>query len=151
MERDECEWYEDYLQLRAEGVTWRKAVYIAWASSPASRRWPSTLDKLAQEVLGLKSGRTIRKWREKDPTIDLRIEKMQASPLLRHRRDVYEALVTVAATPDPRGNADRKLYFQLVGTPGNEQEEAEDEFYDIGDDELAAVEDALKVAFSSEA
>ena len=62
-------WKEDYERLRLEGWDYRKAAYIAWASSPVKDRWPETQAKLAEE-LGLKSARTIQKWRENDARID---------------------------------------------------------------------------------
>ncbi len=113
--RSACPWWTEYLDLRAEGWDWRKAAYIAWASSPAVGRWPETQEELADRVLGLKSDRTIRKWREKQPEIDSRIAEMQVAPLLRHRRDVINALVTVARDPDPRAHQDRKLFLEMTG------------------------------------
>lgn len=113
--RGECPWWEDYLELRAEGWDWRKAAYIAWAASPAVGRWPGTQEELADRVLGLRSDRTIRKWREKDAGLEKRIETLQVAPLLRHRRDVIDALVTVARDPDPKSHPDRKLFLEMTG------------------------------------
>lgn len=110
-----CAWWDDYLVLRAEGWDWRKAVYIAWASSPVRGRWPPTQELLATEVLGLRSDRTIRKWREKFADIEARIVEMQAGPLMRWRRDAFEALIAVATTPEPGAHSDRKLFFEMTG------------------------------------
>lgn len=108
-------WWDDYLELRAEGWDWRKAVFIAWASSPMRDRWPPTQEQLATDVLGLRTDRTIRKWRGKFPEIEERIVKLQAEPLMRYRRDAFQALVAVAITPEPSGHQDRKLFFEMTG------------------------------------
>jgi len=110
-----CAWRDDYLQLRSEGWDWRKAAYIAWSSSPAYDRWPPTQAELATQVLGLKSARTIQKWRENDKHIDERVAEAQIEPLLKHRRDVIDALVTVASSTDTAAHSDRKLFFEMIG------------------------------------
>lgn len=110
-----CSWWDEYQQLRAEGWTWRVAAYIAWAASPADRRWPARLSDLATQVLGLHNDRTIRKWRERRPKIDERVATLQVEPLLRHRRDVIEALVAVAKTPDPDAHRDRRMFLEMTG------------------------------------
>lgn len=112
--RSECPWWEDYLELRAEGWDWRKAAFIAWAASPGVGRWPATQEELAEKVLGLTSDRTIRKWREKHSGLGERIETLQVAPLLRHRRDVIDALVAVARDPDPKAHQDRKLFLEMT-------------------------------------
>ena len=111
----EFNWWTDYLELRASGWEWRRAVYIAWASSPIADRQPATQEMLATMVLGLTSDRTIRKWRQQDATIDDAIALAQAAPLLKHRRDIYEALVKSATTPDPRNYSDRRLALEMLG------------------------------------
>lgn len=108
-------WLDDYTQLRREGWSWREAVYIAWASSPAIGRWPVTQEALAVQVMGMRSDRAIRKWREKRPEIDERVSRMQAEPLLRHRRDVIQALTAVAVRPEPEAHRDRKLFLEMTG------------------------------------
>lgn len=108
-------WWADFLELVGRGWDWRKAVYIAWASSPATGREPHTQGELATKVLGLASDRVIRTWHEKNNAIDLEIAYMQAAPLLRHRRDIHEALAASASNPDPRSHADRKLALEMLG------------------------------------
>lgn len=108
-------WWRDYLDLRAQGWDWRKATYIAWASSPAADRWPATQEELARDILGLRTDRTIRKWKEKYPEIDERVAELQAAPLMRHRRDVFDALVAVARSHDPKAFSDRKLFLTMTG------------------------------------
>lgn len=105
--REECVWWREYLELRLEGWDWRKAAYIAWASSPARDRWPDNMDLLATDVLGLKGARVIRHWREKDPTIDDRVADLQVAPLMQHRRDIFDNLIG-------RATGDDKYAFQYI-------------------------------------
>lgn len=121
-EENDASWWDAYLALRQERKAsgrrrwdWRRAVYIAWASMPAARRWPETQRELASEVLGLASDRVIRKWRQADPEIDNRIAKLTAAELLERRADVFHALVEVASMIDPRGYNDRRLFLELIG------------------------------------
>ena len=108
-------WWEDYQELRSLGWDWRKAVYIAWAASPITGRNPATQGVLAVDVLGLKSDRVIRKWRDAHPEIDDQIAIMQAAPLLRHRRDVFDALAFSASSPAYQHHSDRKLFLEMTG------------------------------------
>lgn len=108
-------WWNDYRELVERGWDWRKAVYIAWSASPAKSRIPATQMELAQQVLGLHSDRVISKWREKQPEMLDEIVRMQAAPLLRHRRDIYDALATSASDPDPKSHSDRKLALEMLG------------------------------------
>lgn len=108
-------WWSEYQELRTQGWDWRKAVYIAWAASPAKDRQPATQELLATDVLGLTSDRVIRKWRDKQPAIDDAVAEVAAAPLLRHRRDIYNALITCATDPDPKSHQDRKLALELLG------------------------------------
>lgn len=112
----EFTWWQDYQAIQAMGWNnWRVAVFIAWSASPGYDRMPATQRELAVEVLGLKDDRTIRKWREKHPEIEETIAAVQAAPLLRYRRDVFEALAESAANADANRSADRKLFLQLTG------------------------------------
>jgi hypothetical protein len=114
-ELEDSPWWTDFLELMARGWDWRKAVYIAWASSPSKDRQPRTQGELATEVLGLASDRVIRTWHDKNDAIDKEIAYMQAAPLLRHRRDIHEALAASASDPDPKSHADRKLALEMLG------------------------------------
>ena len=103
-------WYQEYMSL-IERFPWRLAAYIAWASSPVVNRQPATQSELAA-VLGLRTDRTIRQWREKNPDIEREIEQLQAAPLWRHRRDLYDALVRTAITGDVPA---LKLALEMTG------------------------------------
>jgi len=118
-------WYATYLELRAEELTladgrkrkldWRKAVYVAWASTPARDRQPATQEELATRILGLRSAHTISAWKRDFPDLETLIIKQQAAPLFNHRADIYDALVQVASMVDPKAAADRKLALELLG------------------------------------
>lgn len=110
-----CSWLQEYLQLRLEGWDWRKAAYIAWAASPVKGRWPDNQQKLAEEILGLHSDRTIRTWREKNPEMDERVARLQVEPLMLHRRDVVMALIDSAKKIGKSGAPDRRTYFTITG------------------------------------
>lgn len=109
------DWVNDYRDLRAAGWPWRVAVFIAWKASPTTDRWPKTQTELATEILGLRSDRVIRAWREKNPAIDEAIAVMQAAPLLKRRGDIFRALVESATTPDHKNHPDRKLALEMLG------------------------------------
>jgi len=109
-------WWQDYLEIRAEhGLDWRKAVWVAWESQPATGRYPKTLEELATHFMGLRSSRVIRKWRQNNPELDNLIAKLQAAPLLKHRRDVIDALIAVAKRKNPESHRDRKLFLEMTG------------------------------------
>lgn len=106
------DWHGEFVELEAR-FPWRVAAYIAWASSPRKLRRPAKQSDLAS-LLGLKTDRTIRKWIEDDPAILGEIKRLQASPIVTHRRDIYEALVQGALDIE-RGHQDRKLALELLG------------------------------------
>ena len=152
---EECPWLQEYLQLRLDGWDWRRAAYIAWASSPVTGRWPENQQKLATEVLGLKSDRTIRTWREKDGTIDERVARMQIEPLMMHRRDVILALIASSQVVGKNGAPDRRTYFTMTGDlrPGKAAQESDRDgkhspspFAAMSDEELAQVIRNLRAA-----
>lgn len=111
----EAAWYGEYKALRDGGWPWRVAVFISWSATPTGKRWPHTQAELASEVLGLNSDRVIRMWREKNPAIDEAIAMLKASPLLKHRQAVLQALVDVATQVDHKSHPDRKLFLQMTG------------------------------------
>jgi hypothetical protein len=93
---------------------WRKALYIAWSSVPASKRWPRFESELI-DLLGLNNTATIRKWKASDPEIEQRILAGPKKLLGNHIAEVLEALVTVAKDPDPKSHPDRRLFLELTG------------------------------------
>jgi len=109
---EEVAWFEAYQGLREQSWEWRKAALIAWLAMPTNKRWPATLEHLARDVLGLKSARTIRKWREYQPEIDLAVEKVRVGILGDRLSDVMFAWEMVAAMPDPAAHRDRITYLE---------------------------------------
>lgn len=128
-------WWADYLAIKREFPyfhNWRIWVYIAAMGQPE----PPTIEELAKTVLGCTS-RAVRNWHARDwgdnPTIDDAIVWAKKSPLLRKRRAIYDALVTVAATADPKAHQDRKLALEMLGDyrpTGGKPEEKEREQMD---------------------
>lgn len=112
---EKCPWWAEFLRLmQVNGLDWRKAAYVAWASSPYKTRWPSTLQGLCDEVLGC-SDRVVRKWRALNPALDKLVAQEQIAPLMLHRGDVIGALIEVASKPDTAAHSDRKLFLELTG------------------------------------
>lgn len=108
-------WFDAYINLREQGWPWRTAAYIAWAATPRTERQPATVAELAQNVLGLRSPRVISQWRRKNPGIDEAVALLNVPELMKHRGEVLRALVTVAASEDYKGHADRKLFLEMTG------------------------------------
>lgn len=108
-------WWVDFEELLLQGWEWRKAVLISWEASPIAARWPATQGELATQVLGLRGDRAIQKWRRNDPEIERAVAMAQAAPLLRHRREIYDALVAVAMMPAPGAFQDRRLALEMLG------------------------------------
>jgi hypothetical protein len=111
--RGGVDWMEEYTALRAEGWTWRVACYISWAMTPRKGRWPKSMQELAS-VLGLRSARTIRAWREKNAAIDERVKGAIVAPLMEARADIIEALVESATSPDYKHHRDRRLALEMA-------------------------------------
>ncbi len=119
--------YQELVSERSEKNTprwdWRKALYIAWACLPRSKRNPATEQDLV-DLLGLANTATIRKWKANDPEINQRIQEMPRLMVLDAVGDVMEALVHVAKTQNPQAHPDRKLFLEIAGVyvPRSKQE-----------------------------
>jgi len=121
-DRKKYPWWDDYLALRLEGWDWRKASYIAWASSKIQGRKPTNQEDLAIKVLGLRSDRTLRKWREKNPEIDERVATLQIEPLMKHRRDVIETLIDRAESHSEKfAYQYQKILLTMTGDLGKDK------------------------------
>lgn len=92
---------------------WRKALYIAWHCTPREQREPQTVGGLAKR-LGVATS-TMRAWRAKDAEIERRIAELPRLLLMDHLASVYEAVATLASTPDPKTFPDRRLFLELTG------------------------------------
>lgn len=93
---------------------WRQALYIAWSATPRAKRWPRNLTELAS-FLGLSDTSTFRHWRRRNPQIKQRIADLPRDALFDHMADVFDAMLIVAESPDPRGNPDRQLFLKVIG------------------------------------
>lgn len=118
---DKPAWWSDYLAIREAFPhfrNWRIWVYIAWAGQPQASREPRTIEEFAPTVLGCTS-KAVRNWKAKNwgsyPTIDEAVAWCQAAPLLRFRRDIYNALAESAVIVGRDGHQDRKLALEILG------------------------------------
>jgi hypothetical protein len=107
-------WKDVYLQLRAEGWDWRKAVFIAWSAMPSSKRVPKTQKELAA-MLGLSGDKTFRNWMAKRPEMQARIEAFTVSLAGAALADVMEAWSEVAKQTDPKAHQDRITFLRWRG------------------------------------
>ncbi len=113
--KTKLKWWPIVEDLIAAGLTWRKAVYVAWRICPKSIRWPKTIEELATDILGLSSARTIRKWHQNDPRIEEFIGKWRMKPVMDRLSDSLDAMFAMAAKHTPEGNRDRRLHFEVAG------------------------------------
>jgi hypothetical protein len=115
LEGDAAPWMDEYFGLIAEGWSWRQAVFMLWLALPRRERRPSTQERLAVEVLGLTSDRTLREWRAGNAAMDVRVAKLVSSAIGHARAEVFQALVAAATNVSPRAHSDRKLFFEMTG------------------------------------
>jgi hypothetical protein len=150
-------WMELYQKLLEGGWRWEIAVYIAWRAMPRKYRYPETQEELARQCLGLSSDRAIATWRKRNPFIDEYITILQGELVFDRIPDILDAMTEVAATPDYKGNADRKLALEMTGryTPSSKitAEMAKklvnskpEDLEDLSDDELRRIEETARHA-----
>jgi len=137
-------WMEDYWRLLGEGWSWRQAVFMLWAAQPADRRLPPTQGELATDVLRLTSDRVIREWKANNPAMASEIAKLVKSVLVKHRPQIFQALVEAASNPNPRAHADRKLALEMLGDYSREQtlrlgQELPEDMSEASEEELRAI------------
>lgn len=111
---------DSYLDARARGFEWRKALYIAWARLPRDARWPKTLHEVAS-VMGLRSDRPIRVWRSKNPEIDRLITEEMLRRVGDRTAEVLAALADLASRPDYKSTRAMELYLRVHGIYTPEQ------------------------------
>lgn len=105
---------DEFRALQAQGWEWRKALYIAWAKLPIKGRWPRTTEELAV-VMGLRSARTIRKWRDQNPGIDLLISQAVAGRVSERTAEILNKAFEVATQEGYKGFNDRKMLLTIDG------------------------------------
>lgn len=104
----------EYERLIAQGWGWRKALYIAWAKLPIQARWPRSQQDLA-EVMGLRSDRTIRHWRERNPGIDLLVSQAVVGRVSERTADILSKSFQVAMGEGYKGFNDRRMLLEIDG------------------------------------
>lgn len=150
-------WMELYQKLLEGGWRWEIAVYIAWRAMPRKYRYPETQEELARQCLGLSSDRAIATWRKRNPFIDEYITILQGELVFDRIPDILDAMTEVAATPDYKGNADRKLALEMTGryTPSSKitAEMAKklvnskpEDLEELSDDQLRQIEETARHA-----
>ena len=112
---------EEFERLCASGWRWRHALYVAWAKLPARGRWPATQAELAT-VMGLRSDRTIRKWREQNPGIDLLVSQAVVGRVSERTAEVLSKAFEVAMADGYKGHNDRKMLLEIEGVYRPKQE-----------------------------
>lgn len=151
----EPRWMDLYRKLREKGWPWRVAVYIAWRAMPKKYRFPETQEELATKCLGLTSDRVIPTWRKRNSMIDEYITILQGEIVFDRVPDALDAMAEVASTYDYKGNADRKLLFEMTGryTPSSKitAEMAKklvnskpDDLEELSDEELRRIESNIQ-------
>lgn len=105
---------DEYDRLTGQGWGWRKALYMAWAKLPGQARWPGTQQELA-EVMGLRSARTIRRWRERNPGIDLLIAQSVVGRVSERTADILSRSFEVAMGEGYKGFNDRRMLLEIEG------------------------------------
>jgi hypothetical protein len=111
---------DGFFMALAKGWDWRKALYIAWARLPRKARWPETINELAG-VMGLRSARTIRKWRARNVEIDRLVVEEMVARAGERTADVLEALAELASTADYKNTRAMELYLRIHGVYTPEQ------------------------------
>jgi hypothetical protein len=136
---------EPFLDLIEQGWDWRKALYIAWAQLPLAVRWPTTQEELAV-LMGLRSSRTIRKWREKNPGIDLLVKRAMGARAARRVSELTANILSktyqVGMSEDYKGHRDRRLWLEADGLL--KQEMDINLTSAISSDEMAALQDKAR-------
>jgi len=112
-EKQEPLWWERYVMLRVGHWPFRVAALIAWLGTPRKYRWPETQKELAN-LLGMSSDRQFTVWRAKNPAIDAMVGEFWKAEAIGRLPDSMNAMFTVAAQEDYKGNRDRELHFKLA-------------------------------------
>lgn len=119
-EGKKCPWWDEYQRLRAEGFTFREAMVMAWASQPGPEKWPGKTQADIAKVLGC-SARTVHSILNK-PAVREYLERPAIDVLWAYRNQALHTLGEMATLRDYKANQDRKLFFQMVGDIGADNE-----------------------------
>ena len=108
-------WLDAYLDLRANGLHWKKAVFAAWCNAPKATRQPRTMKDLAAQ-LGYASEQVLYKWRRAPWFKDASIDGIRETVFMNYLAEVDQA--TIGAALSETGTAGvqaRKLFYELAG------------------------------------
>lgn len=115
--RIEGAWLDMYLDLKAAGLHWKKAAFVAWYNAPKASRQPTTMKDLS-ELLNYKSEQVFYKWQHQDWFKDIGIEKSRESIFVRYVADVDRATIAAALTETGSpGVQARKLFYEQLSPP----------------------------------
>lgn len=107
-------WLSAYLDLKANGLHWKRAAFCAWYNAPKPARQPKNQDQLA-ELLNFKSPQVFYKWQKSSWFRELGIDRLRESILLQHLADVDRRMIKAAKSDDgAAGVAARRLYYEQV-------------------------------------
>lgn len=104
-------WASAYADLRAAGLHWKKAAFVAWDAAPKSTRLPATLLDLAA-LLNYKSDQVFYKWRRAEWYVELGVDKLRESVFIAHLADVDRRTIQAALTEEGMpGVKSRELFY----------------------------------------
>jgi hypothetical protein len=106
-------WLEHYLHLKAQGLHWKKAAFVAWYIAPKKKRKPANQAGLA-ELLNYKTADTFRKWQHQDWFKELGIERLREAIFIENLVDVDQQTIKAALCEKGRAGVQaRKLFYDL--------------------------------------
>lgn len=107
-------WLDSYLGLKASGLFWKKAAFVAWYAAPKKKRKPENQEELAG-LLNFKSPDVFQKWRHQDWFKALGVEKLRESIFVDNLVDVDRATIEAALNESGRAGVQaRKLFYDLM-------------------------------------
>jgi len=106
--------FDLYVALRVGRWPFRVAALIMWLATPKDYRYPKTQAQLAT-LLGMSSDRQFSVWRAQNPAIDAMVQEVWKKDAIERLPDSLEAMYSVAAQADYKGNRDRELHVKLAG------------------------------------
>ena len=117
-------WLGAYYDLRATGLHWKKAAFVAWDAAPKLERQPGTLRELA-ELLNYASDQVFYKWRKQEWYTALGVDQLRESVFIANLADVDRRTIEAALTEGgAAGVRARELYYaQLREARQGEAEE----------------------------
>ena len=108
-------WLDAYLDLKASGLHWKKAVFVAWHSAPKATRQPRTMKDLATK-LGYASEQVLYKWKKQEWFKASGVDQIRETIFLDHLAEVDQVTINAALYETGRdGVQARKLFYELAG------------------------------------